>query len=206
MDCQMPVLDGYEATREIRRREAASTQSRDAPIPIIAMTANVMHGDRDKCLAAGMHDYLPKPINPDVLDETLARWLAATPPGPTTPQEGPVIDHSRLDALRSVFSADEMRRMLQELTSTISHELDDLDQAAAQGDRAAVHAATHRLKNSAGMIGATGLSQAAARLEFRAAADQPDDRSSAQLDIRELRDHWAAVQTILDLELERAFG
>jgi two-component system, sensor histidine kinase and response regulator len=206
MDCQMPVLDGYEATREIRRREAESTQSRDVPIPIVAMTANVMHGDRDKCLAAGMNDYLPKPINPDVLDETLARWLPATAPGPTTPPEGAVIDPSRLDALRSVFSADEMRRMLQELTSTISHELDDLERAAGQDDRAAVHAAAHRLKNSAGMIGATGLAQAAAGLEVRAAADQPGDRSTEQLDIRDLRDHWAAVQTTLDLELERAFG
>jgi two-component system sensor histidine kinase/response regulator len=206
MDCQMPVLDGYEATREIRRREAESTQSRDVPIPIVAMTANVMHGDRDKCLAAGMNDYLPKPINPDVLDETLARWLPATAPGPTAPPEGAVIDPSRLDALRSVFSADEMRRMLQELTSTISHELDDLERAAGQDDRAAVHAAAHRLKNSAGMIGATGLAQAAAGLEVRAAADQPGDRSTEQLDIRDLRDHWAAVQTTLDLELERAFG
>ena len=206
MDCQMPVLDGYDAAREIRLREAQSAESRDAPIPIVAMTANVMHGDRDKCLAAGMNDYLAKPINPDVLDRTLARWLPASPPQPATPREGPVIDHARLDALRSVFSADELHAMLQELASTISHELDDVDQAAAQGDRAAVNAAAHRLKNSAGMIGATGLAQAAARLEVRAAADQPDDRSSVQLDIRELRDHWAAAQIPLDLELEQALS
>jgi CheY-like chemotaxis protein/HPt (histidine-containing phosphotransfer) domain-containing protein len=206
MDCQMPVQDGYEATREIRRREVQSSQSRDAPIPIVAMTANVMHGDRDKCLDAGMNDYLAKPINPDVLDQTLARWLPDTAPGPTTPPEGPAIDQARLDALRSVFSADEVRGMLQELASTISHELDDVDQAAARGDRAAVHAAAHRLKNSAGMIGATGLAQAAARLEVRAAADQPDDRSSVQIDIRELRHHWAAAQPLLDLELEQALS
>ena len=69
MDCQMPVLDGYAATRALRRQP----QLRD--LPVIAMTANAMVGDRDKVLAAGMNDHIAKPIKIDELFATLARWV-----------------------------------------------------------------------------------------------------------------------------------
>jgi signal transduction histidine kinase/DNA-binding response OmpR family regulator len=76
MDCQMPLLDGYDTAREIRRREAAKHGTH---IPIVAMTANAMSGDRERCLAAGMDDYLAKPIGAEHLDEVLERWLATEP-------------------------------------------------------------------------------------------------------------------------------
>ena len=72
MDCQMPVMDGYEATQKIRHSQS-EVLNRD--IPIIAMTANSMEGDREKCLAAGMNDFISKPINPNKLQEVLKRWL-----------------------------------------------------------------------------------------------------------------------------------
>ncbi|MEO8671401.1 MAG: ATP-binding protein [Tahibacter sp.] len=75
MDCQMPVMDGYTATRVRRSREA---EGRSTRVPIIAMTANAMAGDREKCLASGMDEYLSKPLNRGLLEQTLRKWLPKT--------------------------------------------------------------------------------------------------------------------------------
>jgi CheY-like chemotaxis protein len=78
MDCQMPEMDGYDTTRAIRTREQSSTKRSGlkTPIHIIALTANAMQGDREKCLAAGMNDYLCKPIRLQELEAVLERWEA----------------------------------------------------------------------------------------------------------------------------------
>ena len=72
MDCQMPVMDGYEASQRIR---ASNSKVLNREIPIIAMTANSMQGDKEKCLAVGMDDFISKPVNPNKVAEALSRWL-----------------------------------------------------------------------------------------------------------------------------------
>jgi CheY-like chemotaxis protein len=74
MDCQMPVMDGFQATRIIREREGTSRHTH-----IIAVTANAMEGDRERCLAAGMDDYLAKPFRAGDLRRALAKWLPTSP-------------------------------------------------------------------------------------------------------------------------------
>ncbi len=164
MDCQMPLLDGYDTAREIRGREAARGGRR---MPIVAMTANAMLGDRERCLAAGMDDYIAKPISLDVLDRMLNRWLPAA-----LPDEIGALDQSRLTELRELFPGEEMSGMLRNLTAELDAELRDIDAAVSGADQAALASAAHRLKNSAQMIGAHRLADAAAQLVARSRVDQ----------------------------------
>ncbi len=73
MDCQMPEMDGFAATREIRRLQSLAPSAR--AVPIIALTANIMEGDRERCRQAGMNDFLGKPVEPALLYATVIRWL-----------------------------------------------------------------------------------------------------------------------------------
>ncbi len=77
MDCQMPVMDGYDATRRIRDPQSSV---KDHNIPVIAMTANAMQGDRDKCIEAGMDDHIAKPVDPRKLRRALEQWFACLLP------------------------------------------------------------------------------------------------------------------------------
>ncbi len=190
MDCQMPVLDGYGATRRWREHEAATSAPR---LPIIAMTANAMAGDRQRCLDAGMDDYLSKPIVRDNLQACLQRWCqsSATPPpasvvpapapipvqaaAPAPTEENanaqaaapPILDREILDELREIAGS--------ETATIIDVFLDDstplvrrLQEAAVAPDLEQLRELAHSLKSASANVGALALSAAARRVELAA--------------------------------------
>ena len=172
MDMQMPVMDGLEATREI------TAQPQCAHLPIVAMTANAIAGDRERCLAAGMCDYVSKPIEPAALWATLARWLtpqAASPAGrsvapaapattelPATPIEG--LD-TALGLARSGQKAALYRSLLERFVQDHAGFAAELSAARACGDQLGAVRLAHTLKSVAAQIGAMPLAALAGQLE-----------------------------------------
>jgi PAS domain S-box-containing protein len=158
MDCQMPVLDGYEATREIRRREAQRPGAR-RPVHIIAMTANVMQGDRERCFAAGMNAYISKPIRFEVLEVALSE---ATAPAETLPPPAaPPVDCDDLEgqvaAMRRDFGAEATAELLGSFLADTPLRLAKLRQLASGSDFKALGLAAHALAGSAGIFGLSSM-------------------------------------------------
>ncbi|MCE4538945.1 response regulator [Pelomonas sp. P7] len=162
MDCQMPVMDGYEATRALRRRP----ELRD--LPVIAMTANAMAGDRDKVLAAGMNDHIAKPFRVEDLFVTLARWIR-----PQAPAASAVATELDMKAALAAVNGDEAlyRRLLTMFSEREADFEPRLRQAWARGDTAAATRHAHDLKTVAGTLGMPALQRAAAALEAACASN-----------------------------------
>jgi len=166
MDCQMPEMDGYTATTEIRRREREQgTATRRTPI--IAMTANALEGDAETCLAAGMDDYLAKPVTAPQLTAVLTRWSAQTEPGP--PEEA--VDARTLAALRDL-QGEGQPDLLAELSAVYLRDtpprLAALHEAVARADAEALRRAAHGLKGSSSEAGAVQVARLCADLEEQA--------------------------------------
>ncbi|KAF1709658.1 ATP-binding protein [Pseudoxanthomonas sacheonensis] len=193
MDCQMPVLDGYSATREWRDQEVL--QGSTMRLPIVAMTANAMAGDRQRCLDAGMDDYLSKPVSREQLENCLQRWLpgrasfglrdavqptpdasvpaAASPQRPSAPPVFPVLDHNMLDELREI-AGDETVRIIGLFLEDAPRLIARLESASTVPDLEAMREAAHTLKSSSANVGAMALSTAAKRVELGARAQKLD--------------------------------
>ena len=157
MDCQMPKLDGYEATARIRADEPDGRR-----IPIVAMTAHAFEGDRERCLRAGMDDYISKPIRAAELDPVLERWLA----GPAAAGESPagLVDVERIRSIHGA-SANLVEKLVQVFARTTPELLDELRAAVERGDDEERRRLAHKLRGSSEAVGAQRLSALAHELE-----------------------------------------
>jgi CheY-like chemotaxis protein/HPt (histidine-containing phosphotransfer) domain-containing protein len=195
MDMRMPVMDGVEAARQIRNPQSAVLHH---DIPIIALTANAMQSDRLNCLAAGMNDFVPKPIMQGVLRDVLQKWLpagdsetpnAANPFKPVQMNEkdvkvfDPVSVWSRLEGdnelVKIVFEA---------FLADIPSQIEALKELVKRGDRAGAALQAHSIRGASASVGGESLRKLAAQMEK--AADSGD---------------WRLVVTRMD-ELERQFN
>jgi CheY-like chemotaxis protein len=177
MDCQMPVMDGMEAARQIRSREGDLAHT-----PIIALTSSSMKGDREDALAAGMDAFLAKPVTVESLTATVARWTRSPAGRPDTDPEpeaetdteaapapqvekGPVLDQRVLDALGSAGDESLVPELARLFEQEAQGALAGVRAALAEEDGEDVARAAHGLKGSASTLGATQVSILASELE-----------------------------------------
>ncbi|WP_213183674.1 response regulator [Desulfosarcina cetonica] len=218
MDCQMPVMDGYLATAEIRRAERQKTPHRHTPI--IALTANALEGDREKCLVAGMDDYMSKPFRSKDLLEMIQRWksqrtlktvqsveLAPTPPSSPSP---PIAQDSRdnpvdkgilyaLKALQIEGEPDFLQSLVRTYLDGADALVDQLDAADARNDTDQLAFIAHRFKSSSANVGAMGLSEYCRDLEMTCKKHLDGDISAM---IAAIATEYTAVRDVLKGELE----
>lgn len=191
MDCQMPVMDGFETTHIIRHREAENKQH----IPIIAMTANAMQGDRERCLAAGMDDYVTKPIDVENLQTILSNWMPLDPTTAeinTTEVNTNLADDSQknlgavieLTRLHDLFGDDDevIAELLEVFLGSLKQLREKLMRAIVE-QKPTTKALAHELKGSAANVGAMRLSSHSAKLEQLISNNQ----WSA------INDHWQVI-------------
>src|SRR5215210_1918033 len=205
MDVQMPEMDGHEATAEIRRREAAlAWEGEGHSVPIIAMTANAMQGDREKALAAGMDDYLAKPVRQEELEEVLGRWVsggaAATSEARAAPNgDGSVLDPEVLASLRDLGDAGLLTELAEMFFDDASSRLAELREAVEAGDAEGVKRVAHTLKGSSGNMGAARMSAICAGLQD---VGTSGDLARAPGLLEELEEEFGRVRPALEAELE----
>jgi CheY-like chemotaxis protein len=179
MDCEMPEMDGFEATLEIRRRPTGRH------LPIVAMTARALPEDKEQCLAAGMDDYISKPVQREDFVTVLARWVPQTWLGPlheeqdNSPKSAPPdplvddrrqagLDRAMIQRLKNLAQATEaslLIRLLELFQSDAMIHLTTMHQAITGDDRVSLRLAAHRLKGASFSIGAVEMGNICRRLE-----------------------------------------
>ncbi len=203
MDVQMPELSGLEAAAAIRERE----QGTGTRVPIVALTAHAMTGDRERCLAAGMDGYVSKPLRPDELFAAIEAVLS--PPAErdaarsVPPADGPASPSPDADALVAAFGGNGtlLAEVIDLFLADTPRILDEARRAIARHDAAALAASAHALKGSIGLFAQTGAYDAARRLESAARAGEPAglDETFAELDgeVKQLSQDLQAVSRSL---------
>lgn len=169
MDCQMPLMDGFDAVAEIRRDPARSY----ARVPVVGLSASAMSEERDRCLAAGMNDYLTKPFKPEQMYDLLHRWapLSAVRPG-AAPKAVPTpasLDRSVLNELRELDDdGDLFAELVKNFLTETPRRLHEIVTAIEKSDGEALAAVAHKLRGSSGCYGAMRLTDLCQSLELQA--------------------------------------
>ncbi|MCB1623362.1 MAG: response regulator [Pseudomonadales bacterium] len=204
MDCQMPEMDGLTATRKFREFEATAREPR---LTIIALTANALQGDRERCLAAGMDDYLSKPFTVAQLREIIEKWPSKTRAEisemPLT-NSNDVLDRAALDQIRQLQGTDQpdlLRQVIDIYLESSATLVAQIDAALRAADSVAAGRAAHALKSSSGNVGATIVTQLAAAIE---AAAQESALERIEALHAELLVAFRNVQQALTSELQAA--
>jgi CheY-like chemotaxis protein len=206
MDCQMPEMDGYEVTQRIRGSGRDSyIHLKSAPY-IVALTANALPGDRERCLEAGMNDYLTKPLQRADLEVVLRRALLkirpSAPPDAGEPASD-ALDRSVLEGLRELREPgqpDPLAELIDLFLRDARPRLEQMRTAAAAGDWAKVGAGAHTLKGSASNLGARRLSALCAALEKQG---KSNDGAQAPASLAEVESEFARVELMLNEELTK---
>ena len=193
MDVQMPEMDGLEATRMVRSPTSGVI---DANIPIVAMTAYAMRGDREACLAAGMNDYLAKPVTPASLAAAVERWLNGPRADRTTvaAQAAPNDDIFDEQGLleRTMGSLELMQEVVRSFLDDLPQQIDALETMIAKGDAKGAERQAHTIKGAAATVGANALRDLACELEKRARAGE---LASLTPDVPALREGFARLRS-----------
>jgi CheY-like chemotaxis protein/HPt (histidine-containing phosphotransfer) domain-containing protein len=174
MDIQMPVMSGFEATETIRRQQRES----DKRLPIIALTAHAMDGDRERCLESGMDGYISKPVRSEELSQAIGSLLAAATPGGSDPaQPGDEIEQlKRFDRTTLLQRLEGDTELLDEVLQIFLTDcppiLDKIRQAAERRDAKALLFSAHALKGAAANVCASRIQVVAAKLESMAREDK----------------------------------
>jgi len=193
MDCNMPIMDGFEATRQIRAWQRTRSPARD--LAIVALTANALTGDREACIAAGMTDFLTKPIAASNLAEMLCRHLGAAP-STLAPATAAVFDPSVLALLPMVADGSQPEFACQVLAQYAQGSADLLDRlrlALASGEAQLALRSMHSLKSASAQVGARALAECAAVLELQMRAGSEPSAD----DMRHLRcEHQRALGAV----------